>query len=122
VLGGDVGDVDQGILEAVAIKHLAAGALHQRTQFLRRKPLTGLPHRIFSRSPVSLIAPSLKIGIGAVRQEHLPRGFKIGAGLVEGGGRAVGAIAWMATWIETAVPLLRILVMGLPVRIAIVPA
>jgi hypothetical protein len=33
VLGGDVRDVDQGILEAVAIKHLAAGTAHHRLGF-----------------------------------------------------------------------------------------
>src|SRR6266581_28220 len=111
VLGGDVGDVDQCILEAVAIKHLAAGTAHHRAGLLRWQFLAGFPHRIFPRGPISLIAPSLKIGIGPVRQEHLPGGFKIGAGLVKRGSRSVGAIAWMATWIETAVPFPRILIM-----------
>jgi hypothetical protein len=106
-----VGHMDHGVFETVAVEGFAAGALHQRTRFLRRKSLTGLPHRIFPRCPVALIAPSLKIGIGTVRQERPPRGFKIGAGLVERRSRSVGAIAWMATRIETAVPLPRIGVM-----------
>src|SRR6266481_6500037 len=69
VLGGDVGDVDQGILEAVAIKHLAAGTAHHRAGLLRRKPLAGLPHRIFLRGPVSLIAPRLEISLSSFRQK-----------------------------------------------------
>jgi len=52
-----------------------------RTRF---KPLAGIPQRIFPRGPISLIEPRLEIGLGALRQEHLPRGFKIGAGLLEG--------------------------------------
>src|SRR5216683_2689132 len=107
---GYVGHMDHGVFETVAVEGFAAGALHQRTRFLRRKPLTGLPHRIFSRSPVSLIAPSLKIGIGAFRQKHPPGSLEIGAGFVEVGGGAILMFARMRAWIEAASPLPRILV------------
>src|ERR1700675_4414691 len=113
VLGGDVGDVDQGILEAVAVEGFAAGALHQRTRFLRRKPLTGLPHRIFSRGPISLVTQGLKICFGPVRKKHPPGALEIGASLVEGGGRAILLLARLRSRIETAMPLPRILIMGI---------
>src|SRR5258708_38685195 len=51
-----------------------------RTRF---KPLAGIPRRIFPRGPISLIEPRLEIGLGALRQEHMPRGFEIGAGLLQ---------------------------------------
>jgi hypothetical protein len=35
-----------------------------------------------------LISPRLETGLGAFRQEHLPSGFKIGAGVLEGCGGA----------------------------------
>jgi hypothetical protein len=41
-----LGHMDHGVFETVAVEGFAAGALHQRTRFLRRKPLAGLPHRI----------------------------------------------------------------------------
>src|SRR5713101_9472638 len=111
---GYVGHMDHGILEAVAVEGFAAGALHQRTRFLRRKPLTGLPHRIFSRGPISLVTPGLKICFGPVRKKHPPSVLEIGAGLVEGGGRAILLLARLRSRIETAMPLPRILI----VRIA----
>src|ERR1700730_16531069 len=111
VLDGDVGDVDQGILEAVAVEGFAAGALPQRTRFLRRKPLTGLAHRIFSRGPISLVTPGLKFCFGPVRKKHPPSVLEIGAGLVEGGGRAILLLARMRPGIETATPSPRIFVM-----------
>jgi hypothetical protein len=54
----------------------------------RLKPLACIPQRIFLGGPISLIAPCLKISLGAFRQEHLPRAPEVGAGLVEGGGCA----------------------------------
>jgi hypothetical protein len=54
--------VHQGLLAAVTIEDLAAGACHQGTRLLRRQPLAGLPHGIFPSGPVPLIAPRLKIG------------------------------------------------------------
>src|SRR5216684_3230249 len=96
---GYVGHMDHGVFETVAVEGFAAGA-----------PLTGLPHHIFSRSPVSLIAPSLKIGIGAFRQKHPPGSLEIGAGFVEVGGGAILMFARMRAWIEAASPLPRILV------------
>src|SRR6266436_265487 len=67
VLGGDVGDVDQSILEAVAIKHLAAGTAHHRAGLLRRQPLARVPQRVFPCRPIPLIKPRLKISLGSIR-------------------------------------------------------
>src|SRR6266852_6071109 len=105
VLGGDVGDVGQGILEAVAIKHLAAGTAHHRAGLLRRQPLARVPHRIFPSRPVALIAPSLKISLSSFRQKHPPCALEIGAGLVEGGGRAVLLLARIGSRVKPAMPL-----------------
>jgi hypothetical protein len=58
--GADMRCVDHGVLEAVAVKDLAAAAYHQGTWFLRRQPLAGLPHRIFARGPIALSAPNLE--------------------------------------------------------------
>src|ERR1700730_11398913 len=70
VLGGDVGDVDQGILEAVAIKHLAAGTVHHRAGLLRRQPLVRIPQRVFPRGPISLATPCPEIRLSSPRQKH----------------------------------------------------
>src|SRR5467141_1923075 len=102
VLGGDVGDVDQGILEAVAIKHLAAGTAHHRAGLLRRQPLARVPQRVFPRGTISLITPRLEISLGSFRQKHQPRALKIDAGLVEGGGCAILLLARLRSRIETA--------------------
>ncbi|SRR6266851_2688188 len=51
-----------------------------------------------------LIAPGLKIGLGALRQEHQPRALEIGAGLLEGRSGVGLMFAWMRTRIETAAP------------------
>jgi len=77
--------------------------------------------RISSRSN-PLIAPRLEISLSSIRQKHPPGALEIGAGLVEGGGRAVLLLARLRSRIETAMPLPRILIMRLPVLIAIVPA
>src|SRR5216683_7089242 len=110
VLGGDVRDVDQRILEAVAIKHLAAGTAHHRAGLLRRQPLAGCPHGIFPRGPISLIAPRLEVSLGSFRQKHQAGALKIGACLVKGGGGAILMFARMRAWIKAASPLPRILV------------
>src|SRR5258706_331702 len=68
-LGCDVRDVDQGILEAVTIKHLAAGAARHRAGLLRWQLFASRPQCIFSRGPISLIAPRPKIGLGAGRPQ-----------------------------------------------------
>src|SRR6266853_3340556 len=122
LLGGDVGDVDQGILEAVAIKHLAAGTAHHRVGLLRRQPLARVPQRIFPRGPISLITPCLEIRLSSPRQKHPPGALEIGAGLVEGGGRAILLLARMRSRIETAMPFPWVFVMRMPLRIAIAPA
>jgi hypothetical protein len=65
-----MGNVDQALLEPVAVERLATGAAHDAGRPLRRQPFAGFPHAIFPRRPVVLISPFLKIGLGAVRQEH----------------------------------------------------
>jgi hypothetical protein len=108
--GRDVRQVHQHFLGAVHVEYLAAGTLHKTTARLaesiagRLKPLASIPQRIFSRGPISLIAPCLKIGLGAFRQEHLPCTLEIGAGLLEGRGGARLMFAGMRARIEPAVP------------------
>jgi hypothetical protein len=65
---------------------LAAGTLPEATMAWRLKPPAGIPQRIFPFGPISLIAPCLKIGLGALRQEHQSCSLEIRAGLREGGG------------------------------------
>jgi hypothetical protein len=55
-----------------------------------------------------LIAPCLKIGLGAVRQEHLPRALEVRAGLVEDRGGVRLMFAGLRARIETAAPFPRI--------------
>src|SRR6266436_4996314 len=128
VLGGDVGDVDQVFLEAVTVEDVAARAFQKDAArlpglpFVRRQPFARVPQRVFARRPIPLITPRLKISLGSIRQKHPPGALKIGAGHVEGSGRAVLLLARLRSRIETAMPLPRILIMRLPVLIAIVPA
>jgi len=113
----DVRNVDQVFLEAVTVEDVAARAFQidaawlPGLPFVRRQPLARVPQRIFPRGPISLIAPGLKICFGPVRQKHPPGALKIGAGLVEGGGRAILLLARLRYRIETAMPLPRILIM-----------
>ncbi len=107
----DVGHVDHGVIEPMAIEHLAARAPHEGRWRLRRQLLAGLPHRIFPRDPVLCITPSLKIGLGSFRQKHLPRGLEIGAGLLEGRGGVALMFARMRSGIEAAMPFPWIFVM-----------
>jgi len=106
----DVRHVHQHRLGAVHVEYLAAGTLHKTTARLagsiagRLKPLASIPQRIFSRGPISLIAPRLKIGLGAFRQEHLPCSLEIGSGLGEGRGGVGLMFTRMRARIEPAVP------------------
>ena len=68
------------------------------------KALAGIPQREFSPGPVALVAPCLEVGPGAVRQEHLPCSFEVGAGLLEAGRGAADAFAGMGAWVEVAAP------------------
>jgi hypothetical protein len=110
----DVRHVHHHLIRAMHVEHLAAGTLHEAVARLARsiagrfKPLASIPQRIFSGGPISLIAPCLKIGLGAVRQEHLPCGPEICAGLLQGRG-GVGLMSpRMRARIETAAPFPRI--------------
>jgi hypothetical protein len=83
VLGCEVGNVDQALLEPVAVEGFAAGASHHAVRLPRRQLFAGLPQGIFLCRPVALISPFLKIRLGAPGQEHAPCGFEVVARLVE---------------------------------------
>jgi hypothetical protein len=118
MLGCDVRDVDQGILEAMAIEDLAAGASHQGVRFLRQKFLASLPHRIFSSGPILLVTPRLKVSLGSFRQKNLPGFLEIGAGLLEGR----GGVGLMFPWVRARqLHSHGSVSCGLPVRSATVP-
>jgi hypothetical protein len=68
----------------------------------RLRSLSGILQRIFSRGPIPLLAPHLKISFGSVRKKHPLSALEIGAGLVESGGRTVLMFARLRSWIETA--------------------
>jgi hypothetical protein len=70
----------------------------------RLQPLAGIPQRIFPFGLISLLAPCLKIGLGALRQEHQPRALEIGAGLFEGRGSVGLMFPRMRARIEAAAP------------------
>jgi hypothetical protein len=74
----------------------------------RLQPLARIPQRIFQFGPMSLLGPCLKIGLGALRQEHQPRALEVGAGLFEGRGGVGLMFARMRTGIEAAAPFPRI--------------
>jgi hypothetical protein len=63
----------------VAVEHLAAGALHQRTRDLRRQLFAARAHRVLPLGPVALISPRLKICFCARRQDRAPCRFEVGA-------------------------------------------
>jgi hypothetical protein len=115
----DVRDVDQVFLEAVTVEDIAAwpfqvdAAWLPGLPFVGRRPLPRVPQRLFSRSPISLITRRLEISFSSFRQKHPPSAFEIRAGLVEGGGRAILLLARLRSRIETAMPLPRILIMGI---------
>jgi hypothetical protein len=113
--------MDYGFFDAVTVESLAAYALHQRSRFLRWQFFADLPHRIFSSGPLLLVTPRLKVSLGSFRQKNLPCFLEIGAGLLEGRGGIALMFARVRSWIETAMPLPRIFIIGLPLRIAIVP-
>jgi hypothetical protein len=79
----------------------------------RLNPLASIPQRIFSRGPIPLLAPCLKVSLGSVCQKYFPRGFEIGTGLVERGSGAVFVFAWMRAWIKAAAPVCT----GNPIRV-----
>jgi hypothetical protein len=96
--------MDHRILEPVAVEHLAAGAGHQRAWLLRRHPLAALPHAIFLFRPLLLVTPGLEVGLSALRQKDTPGGLEVGPGLIEGRGRAGGALTGVTARIEPAGP------------------
>jgi hypothetical protein len=59
-------NVDQALIEPVAVERLATGAPHDAGRPLRRQPFAGFPHGIFPRRPVAL-TPFLKVGLSPVR-------------------------------------------------------
>jgi hypothetical protein len=71
---------------------------------LGRETVPGVPHFVFPCSPSPLLAPFLKIALGALRQEHLPSLFEFCAGVVECRRRSVVLFAG----IEAAGPFPRV--------------
>jgi hypothetical protein len=67
-------------------------------------PLVPIETAIFLRGPIPLIAPRLEIGLGPLRQEHLPCCLEVGADPIEGGGCAAGAFPRMAPPAEPTSP------------------
>jgi hypothetical protein len=96
-----MGNVDQALFELVAVQSLAAGASHDAVRPLLRQQFASLPQLVFPRRPVALISPFVKIGLGALRQEHAPCAFKGNARLVEGGRGAGSPVAGLGAWIES---------------------
>src|ERR1700738_2792325 len=78
---------------------------------VRRHALAAVKAPVLLGSPRLLIAPGLKIGIGALRQKHAPRGLKIGARLVKGCSYAIRTFPCMTAGIEAARPAPQIFVM-----------
>jgi hypothetical protein len=56
-------------------------------------PLAAIEAAVLLGSPSFLVAPSLKVGLNQLWQEHSPRAFEASAGLVEGRGGTVGTFA-----------------------------
>jgi hypothetical protein len=107
----DVDAMNVAALRVVAIEGHTARARHQRARHLGRHPLASFPHRIFPLDPIPPIAPGLIICLCAFCRKYSPRGFKVGACLVEGGGRAVKIFAWRRARVEAADPAPRVLMM-----------
>jgi hypothetical protein len=110
----NVGNVHLHLGGAVHVEHLVAWALPETMRGLARsiarrlKPLASIPERIFSCGPIPRITPSLKIGLGALRQEHPPSLFEFGAGIIERRRRAGLVFARMRARIEAAAPFSRV--------------
>jgi hypothetical protein len=110
--------MNYGILQKMAVKDHSARAFHEdaarlpRLPFIRRKLLAGVPECVFSRGPIALSAPRLKIGGGSLREKRRPRLFKISAGFRKCWRGSVGMLARMTAGIKTAVPLPRVRIVG----------
>jgi hypothetical protein len=102
--GCDVGNVDHGFLQAVAIEAFAARAAHHRVWYLRRKLLAALPRSILPRGPVALITPRLEVGLDAPCREDQPCRFEVGARLIEVYRSAGDVFAGLRPRIEPASP------------------
>src|SRR3954471_17293950 len=55
---------------------------------VRRHPFAAVKASILLRGPIPLVAPLLKVGLGALRQEHRPSRLEAGPRLFEGCGAA----------------------------------
>jgi hypothetical protein len=96
---------DQGILEAMAIEDLAAGASHQGVGLLRRQFLASLPHRIFSSGPILFVTSRLKISLGSFPPKKTSRRLRNRRGPRRRLRRFHLVFARVRSWIETAIPL-----------------
>jgi hypothetical protein len=70
--------VDIAAGRIVAVKPLAARAAHPTVRLLRRQQFAAFPHRVFLGGQIPLIAPRLKIGLGAVPAKSLSRKMQQG--------------------------------------------
>jgi hypothetical protein len=71
---------------------------------IMRQPLTTIEASVFLGGPIALIAPRLKIRLGAVRQKHAPCGLEVGPRLVERSRGAALMFAGMGSRIKSAAP------------------
>ena len=85
-----------GSVKALGSTNFMGSAANRAAAFATVKP------PIFLCRPCLLVAPFLKIGLGAVGQEHLPCGFEVSAGLVKGGGTTARAFARMTAGVKAA--------------------
>jgi hypothetical protein len=76
-----------------------------RVKTLQKRSLASSPRRVLALGSVPLIAPGLKVCLGALGEQDPPGSLKVGAGLIEMGGGAAGAFARPAARIEAATPL-----------------
>jgi hypothetical protein len=90
----------------------AAEAARDTVSHLRRHLQAGVPHRVFPRRLVALVAPGLIIGLGSFGGKDAPCGFEIGAGLLEGLRGAAEVLVRLAARIETAIPAPLVFIMG----------
>jgi hypothetical protein len=75
---------------------------------IMRHVLAAIKAPIFLGGPIPLITPRLKIRLGALRQEHAPCGFEVGARLVERSRGAALMFAGMGPRLKPAAPAPRV--------------
>jgi hypothetical protein len=69
---------------------------------VRQHPLAAIKARVFLPRPSLLIAPRLKVGLGALGQIFPPGSLERGTGLVERFGRAAALFAGIRAGVKAA--------------------